>query len=184
MDSPGAQVCLADRRWPLPCCPASCRPGHNYNTAEYKQRLSARSDVSQVSPGAFREAKRGQRVFFVESVADDASRVGNVFVASMQEGKLGVVMSDTGYQEIAAERRQASWFWKMADATRWSRERRSSRSWSSSATRSVPRMARPSRRTVRRTACRSPNWCWRRASRRVASCCGGSACRSRRSFSR
>jgi len=76
-------------------------PWANYNTAEYKQRLSARSDVSQVSPGAFREAKRGQRVFFVESVADDASRVGNVFVASMQDGKLGVVMSDTGYQEFA-----------------------------------------------------------------------------------
>ena len=76
-------------------------PWANYNTAEYKQRLSARSDVSQVSPGAFREAKRGQRVFFVESVAEDASRVGNVFVASMQEGKLGVGMSDTGYQEFA-----------------------------------------------------------------------------------
>jgi len=76
-------------------------PWANYNTAEYKQRLAARSDVSQVSPGAFREAKRGQRVFFVESVADDATHVGNVFVASMQEGKLGVVMSDTGYQEVA-----------------------------------------------------------------------------------
>lgn len=77
-------------------------PWANYNTAEYKQRLSARSDVSQVSPGAFREAKRGQRVYFVESLADDASRVGNVFVASLQEGKLGVVMSDTGYHETAA----------------------------------------------------------------------------------
>jgi lipopolysaccharide export system permease protein len=76
-------------------------PWANYNTAEYKQRLAARSDVSQVSPGAFREVKRGQRVFFVESVADDATHVGNVFVASMQEGKLGVVMSDTGYQEVA-----------------------------------------------------------------------------------
>ena len=68
---------------------------------DYRQRLSARSDVSQVSPGAFREAKRGQRVFFVESVTDDATHVGNVFVASMQDGKLGVVMSDTGYQELA-----------------------------------------------------------------------------------
>jgi lipopolysaccharide export system permease protein len=76
-------------------------PWANYNTAEYKQRLAARSDVSQVSPGAFRESKRGQRVFFVESVAEDASQVGNVFVASMQDGKLGVVMSDTGYQEVA-----------------------------------------------------------------------------------
>ena len=75
-------------------------PWAQHNADEYKQRLSARSDVSQVTPGLFREAKSGQRVIFVESLADDASRVGNVFVASMQEGKLGVVMSDTGYQEI------------------------------------------------------------------------------------
>ncbi|RIX46835.1 MAG: LPS export ABC transporter permease LptF [Rhodocyclales bacterium GT-UBC] len=76
-------------------------PWANYNTAEYKQQLSARSDVSQVSPGAFREAKKGQRIFFVEALADDASQVGNVFVASMQDGKLGVVMSNSGYQEFA-----------------------------------------------------------------------------------
>jgi lipopolysaccharide export system permease protein len=76
-------------------------PWAQYNADEYKQRLSARSDVSQVTPGLFREARSGQRVIFVESLADDASRVGNVFVASMQEGKLGVVMSDTGYQESA-----------------------------------------------------------------------------------
>lgn len=77
-------------------------PWANFSTAEYKQKLSARSDVSQVAPGAFREAKRGQRVFFVEAVAEDASQMGNVFVATMQEGKLGVVMSDAGHQEIAA----------------------------------------------------------------------------------
>jgi lipopolysaccharide export system permease protein len=76
-------------------------PWANFNTADYKQRLLARSDVSQVTPGAFREAKQGARVFFVEAVADDASRVGNVFVASFQDGKLGVVMSNTGYQEFA-----------------------------------------------------------------------------------
>ena len=77
-------------------------PWANYNTADYKQRLSARSDVAQVSPGAFREVRKGQRVFFVEALADDASQVGNVFVASMQNGKLGVVMSNSGYQESAA----------------------------------------------------------------------------------
>lgn len=76
-------------------------PWANYNTAEYRQKLSARSDVSQVSPGTFREAKKGERVFFVEALAEDASQVGNVFVASVQEGKLGVVMSNSGYQEFA-----------------------------------------------------------------------------------
>lgn len=76
-------------------------PWANFNTAEYKQKLSARSELSQVSPGSFREAKRGQRVFFVEAMADDASQVGNVFVATIQEGKLGVVMSDAGHQETS-----------------------------------------------------------------------------------
>lgn len=76
-------------------------PWANFNTAEYKQKLSARSELSQVSPGSFREAKRGQRVFFVEAIAEDASHVGNVFVATIQEGKLGVVMSDSGHQETS-----------------------------------------------------------------------------------
>ena len=76
-------------------------PWANYSTADYKQKLAARSELSQVSPGAFREAKKGQRVFFVEALAEDASEVGNVFVASLQDGKLGVVMSDSGHQEVA-----------------------------------------------------------------------------------
>jgi len=76
-------------------------PWANYSTAQYRQAMSARSDVSQISPGAFREVKRGQRVFFVEALADDASQVGNVFVATFQEGKLGVVMSDVAYQQFA-----------------------------------------------------------------------------------
>lgn len=76
-------------------------PWANYSTAQYRQVLSARSDVSQVSPGVFRETKKGQRVLFVEALADDATRVGNIFVATFQDGKLGVVMSDQGYQEYA-----------------------------------------------------------------------------------
>lgn len=76
-------------------------PWANSSAAEYRDRLSARSELSQVSPGAFREVKSGQRVFFVEGIADDASQVGNVFVASYQEGKLGVLVSDSGFQEAA-----------------------------------------------------------------------------------
>ena len=77
-------------------------PWANYTSADYRERLSARSDVSQVSPGAFRESKKGQRVFFVEALADDASKVGNVFVAGAQDGKVSVMMSTAGHQEVAA----------------------------------------------------------------------------------
>ena len=77
-------------------------PWANFKSAEYKERLSARNDSSQVSPGAFREAKQGARVVFVEAVADDASVVRNVFVTSFQQGKLGVVMAESGHQESRA----------------------------------------------------------------------------------
>jgi lipopolysaccharide export system permease protein len=77
-------------------------PWANQSRSEYRQKLSARSELSQVSPGVFREVKKGQQVFFVEAMAEDASRVANVFVASIQEGRLGVVMSNSGYQAVAA----------------------------------------------------------------------------------
>jgi lipopolysaccharide export system permease protein len=77
-------------------------PWANYKSAEYRERLSARSDASQVSPGTFREAKKGERVVFVEAVANDASQVRNVFVTSLLQGKLGVVMAAAGHQEYAA----------------------------------------------------------------------------------
>lgn len=76
-------------------------PWANFGTAQYRQVLSARSDVSQVAPGTFREVRDGQRVFFIESVAEDASRTGNVFVATSQGDRLGVVVSHQGYQEYA-----------------------------------------------------------------------------------
>lgn len=76
-------------------------PWANLNTAQYRQVLSARSDVSQVSPGVFQESKAGKRVFFVEALDEGEALLGNIFVASFQDGKLGVVVSDQGYQEFA-----------------------------------------------------------------------------------
>ncbi len=76
-------------------------PWANQNSADYRQKLALRSELSHVSPGAFREVKNGQRVFFVEQLAEDASEVGNVFVASVQDGRVGVVMSDRARQHVA-----------------------------------------------------------------------------------
>jgi lipopolysaccharide export system permease protein len=76
-------------------------PWANHNRDEYQQKLSARSELNQVSPGAFQETSGGRRVLFVEALAEDSSTVGNIFIASVQDGKLGVVMSDTGHQRFA-----------------------------------------------------------------------------------
>jgi len=70
-------------------------------SAEFRQKLSTRSDAGQVSPGAFQEAASAERVIFVEAVADDASYVRNVFVSSVQHQRLGVTMAATGHQESA-----------------------------------------------------------------------------------
>lgn len=73
-------------------------PWANLKSAEFKEVMGARSETSQIVPGAFREARRGERVIFVESGSDDRE-MRNVFFSSVQQGKLGVVMAASGHQE-------------------------------------------------------------------------------------
>ncbi len=70
-------------------------------SAEYRGNLETRRDAGQATPGAFQESSSGERVIFVEGVADDESHVKNVFVSSVQNQRLGVTMAATGHQEIA-----------------------------------------------------------------------------------
>lgn len=73
--------------------------------AEFQKRMDQRDDVARVTPGAFNESARGDRVFFVESVpgADGAGdRVKNIFINSMQHGRLGVIAASEGHTEVAA----------------------------------------------------------------------------------
>jgi lipopolysaccharide export system permease protein len=70
-------------------------------SSEFRQKLSERSDATQVAPGAFKEASSAERVVFVESVGNDSTFVRNVFVSSMQHQRLGVTMAAKGHQEIA-----------------------------------------------------------------------------------
>jgi len=71
-------------------------------SSEYRGNLDLRKDAGQASPGAFQESSSGDRVVFVEAVADDESYVKNVFVSSVQNGRVGVTMAATGHQEVAA----------------------------------------------------------------------------------
>lgn len=71
-------------------------------SAEYRQKMNNRGEASQVSPGAFQEGNSSDRVVFVEAVGKDTGRVRNVFINSMQQGRLGVMVAATGHQEVAA----------------------------------------------------------------------------------
>ncbi len=68
---------------------------------EYKRRLESRDDVAAATPGAFRESKQADRVFFLEEVDVEKKRVGNIFVRSLQNGREGTMVAKEGYQEIA-----------------------------------------------------------------------------------
>lgn len=70
-------------------------------SSEYREKISVRSDASQVAPGSFKEASSTDRVVFVEALADDTTQVRNVFINSVQHGKLGVTMAASGHQETA-----------------------------------------------------------------------------------
>ncbi len=55
-------------------------PWANRTSAQYRDRFQQREDISRVSPGKFQESSSGDKIFFVEGLANDASRVNNVFV--------------------------------------------------------------------------------------------------------
>jgi len=67
--------------------------------AEFKSKLESRDDVAAAAPGAFRESKQADRVYFIENVDAGSNRVGNVFVQSEQNGKLGTMVARQGLQE-------------------------------------------------------------------------------------
>ena len=68
-------------------------------SAEFRQKMDSRDDVSQVAPGAFKESAMTDRVFFVEAVSGKESLVRNVFISSVQNGRLGVMAAAHGHQE-------------------------------------------------------------------------------------
>lgn len=72
---------------------------------EFRQRMDQRDDLSKVSPGVFRESSSGERVFFVEGVSGEktgSGQVKNVFINSIQHGRLGIMAAANGHVEQAA----------------------------------------------------------------------------------
>lgn len=68
-------------------------------STEYRQRMDQRDEAAQVSPGAFNESAMADRVFFVEQVAGEENKVRNVFISSVQHGRLGVMVAASGHSE-------------------------------------------------------------------------------------
>ncbi len=65
-------------------------------SSEYKERFRNREDISRISPGKFQESAAGDRIFFVEGLSSNASRVQNVFVSQREGGQHSVVVAQQG----------------------------------------------------------------------------------------
>ena len=66
---------------------------------EFKSKLESRDDVTSATPGMFRESKHADRVYFIDNVDVGSNRVGNIFVQSEQNGKLGTMVAQQGLRE-------------------------------------------------------------------------------------
>ncbi|AMP06655.1 putative permease YjgP/YjgQ family protein [Collimonas pratensis] len=75
-------------------------PWANNQSAQYRERFEKREDISRVSPGKFQESAAANRIFFVEGISGDSTKVKNVFVNTQQEGKNSIVVAKEGNLEI------------------------------------------------------------------------------------
>jgi lipopolysaccharide export system permease protein len=64
---------------------------------QYEEMLDSQDQVSTLAPGVFSEDRLGRRVFFVETASPNSERVGNVFVQSVQQGRMGVIVARQGH---------------------------------------------------------------------------------------
>jgi lipopolysaccharide export system permease protein len=69
---------------------------------EFRRQMDSRDDVAQVTPGVFHESRRADRVYLVEEIPGKSNLVANVFVSSTQNGREGVMVAQSGFQETAA----------------------------------------------------------------------------------
>ncbi|MFZ6844579.1 LPS export ABC transporter permease LptF [Undibacterium sp. RuTC16W] len=77
-------------------------PWANRQSAEFRERYEKREDIAKVSPGKFQESASSDRIFFVEEVAGDLSKVQNIFINTFRNGRSSVVVAKEGKVEIDA----------------------------------------------------------------------------------
>ena len=78
-------------------------PWANRQSQEVRQGYEKREDIAKVSPGKFQESASSERIFFVEEVAGDLSKVSNIFINTFKNGRSSVVVAKEGAIAIDAQ---------------------------------------------------------------------------------
>ena len=74
-----------------------------YKAEEFKKGLKSRDELATITPGVFKESKSDNRIFYVEGFSELGNVVKNIFVQSIQNGKVGVIIANEG-ERIQNER--------------------------------------------------------------------------------
>jgi len=74
-----------------------------YKAEEFKKGLESRDELATITPGIFKESKSDNRIFYVEGFSELGNVVKNIFVQSIQNGKVGVIIANEG-ERIENER--------------------------------------------------------------------------------
>lgn len=71
-------------------------PWANRQSEQFRERFEKREDVAKVSPGKFQESASSDRIFFVEGLSGDVTKVQNVFVSSTDGERTSVIVAKEG----------------------------------------------------------------------------------------
>jgi lipopolysaccharide export system permease protein len=79
-------------------CSLAIGPWATHKREEYQRWLASQDEASLIAPGMFAESKRQDRVYFVEAMQETGNVVRNVFMQTMENGRLGIVVATKGYR--------------------------------------------------------------------------------------
>lgn len=71
-------------------------------SAEFQRMLSNRDDLARLAPGQFIERAGSSQVFFIDNTSSTTGAINNVFGHFSEATKFGVVVAETGKQEVDA----------------------------------------------------------------------------------
>ena len=71
-------------------------PWANRQSELFRERFEKREDVAKVTPGKFQESASSDRVFFVEGISGDVTKVQNIFVSSKEGDRTSVIVAQEG----------------------------------------------------------------------------------------
>jgi lipopolysaccharide export system permease protein len=67
-----------------------------HKAEEFKKGLKSRDELATITPGIFKESKSDNRIFYIEGFSELGNVVKNIFVQSIQNGKVGIIIANEG----------------------------------------------------------------------------------------